>query len=515
MTGSGLEEKLVPSLLLRVEELSLHHPDGRQLLANASFKIAPGEIVLLLGPSGSGKSTLLKLLAGLLQKDSGWKVSGRCHLAGESYDLAEQRVAAGGIVFQNYALFDELSVGGNLAAAADHGQGADPELKLFLRNLLSGIERDRMPADLSGGQQQRVAIARSLLARRPLIFFDEPNAGLDPAQTGRLVELIDTLRRERSLSMLIVAHHAEQLLPVANRVLLLDPESASLQELAADSPKLAAYFALREANRRAGRRSAPPAGLHRDVEEGAGPLRARVLPFWWLTYAGQYLWLLALAPSMLAFIVIGGFLTGFVATWSSFQYMPFASYLLPLVHDDTLAALGLTEARVLAPLMLSVLMAARNSAIIAADVSHRVYTEQIEAMISLNMSHRAYIGGGVLAGNLLGALLLTLLLLAVTATASLLTWQLQFPEQPSTIFREAFFRLIFPHDTWLPGGWVWMLAKILPSALASAALGLYFGYRPKGSVRSINSAIARAIIFGVSVALMINALITLIEPIND
>lgn len=60
-----------------------------------------------------------------------------------------------------------------------------------------------------------------------------------------------------------------------------------------------------------------------------------------------------------------------------------------------------------------------------------------------------------------------------------------------------------------------MLAKILPSALASAALGLYFGYRPKGSVRSINSAIARAIIFGVSVALMINALITLIEPIND
>ena len=164
--------------------------------------------------------------------------------------------------------------------------------------------------------------------------------------------------------------------------------------------------------------------------------------------------------------------------------------------------------------MLSVLMAARNAAIVAADVGHRVYTRQIEAMISLNMSHRGYISGGVLASSLLGALLLALLLLAVAATASLVTWQAQFPELPAAIFRDAFFQLVFREGDWLPDGWLWMLAKILPSALAAGALGLYFGQRPKTSVVSLNSAIAQAIIFGVSAALIINALVTLIEPIR-
>ncbi|HLS69421.1 MAG TPA: ATP-binding cassette domain-containing protein [Kiloniellales bacterium] len=500
--------------LLRAEGLTLRHRQGRHLLSDVDFEIAPGEVVLLLGPSGSGKSTLLKLLSGALDSRTGWEASGRCQLPGETLDLAEQKVAAGGIVFQNHALFDELSVGGNLAAAADHGRGADPEIEDFARSLLSGIQEDQMPAHLSGGQQQRVAIARSLLARRPLLFFDEPNAGLDPVQTRRLVHLIDILRRQRSLAVVIVAHHAQELLSLADRVMLLDPEEASLREYAPDAPALADYFHLAKA---------PPdeaaPGMHHPEPPGfgdgsSGRLKARIRPSWWLTYAGQYLWLLALAPSMLAFIVIGGFLSGFVATWSAFQYMPFADYLLPLVHDDTLTALGLTEARILAPLMLSALIAARNSAIIAADVSHRVYTQQIEAMISLNMSHRAYIAGGVLAGSLLGALILTLLLLAVAASASLLTWQVQFPEQSSAVFREAFFRLVFRNGSWLPDGWVWMLAKILPSALAAGALGLLFGYRRKGSVRAINSAIAQAIIFGVSAALLINALVTLIEPIE-
>lgn len=298
-------------------------------------------------------------------------------------------------------------------------------------------------------------------------------------------------------------------------MLLIDPDGATLRELPPDAPELADYGVVPASP--AQRPVPPPPGTPAaapPARHSSSRLRARVLPSWWLRYAGQYFWLLALAPSMLAFILVGGLLTGFVATWSAFQYLPFADYLLPLVHDDTLTAIGLTQFRVLAPLMLSILIAARNSAIIAADLGHRVYARQLEAMTSLNMNHRAYLCGGVLASSLLGALLLTLLILSVGATATLLTWQAQFPDQPAALFRDSFFLLVFREGAWLPDGWPWMLAKILPSALASAALGLYFGYRPKSSVLSLNTAIAQAIIFGVSAALLINAAITLIEPIE-
>jgi len=496
--------------LLRMEGLTIRRDDGRALLQDSGFAIAPGEVLLLLGPSGSGKTTLLGLLSGLLDRSAGWQVEGRCHLPDGTVDLAREPVAAGGIVFQNYALFDDLTVEGNLAAAADHGSGAEAELQSFARSLLAGIEGRQRPAELSGGQQQRVAIARSLLANRALLFFDEPNAGLDPVQARRLVALLDRLRRERGLSMLIVAHHLQSLLPIVDRVLLIDPETATLRELAPDAPELADYDADPAAARP--RPPAPPAG--QPARHSSSRLRSRVLPTWWLRYAGQYFWLLALAPSMLAFILVGGLLTGFVATWSAFQFLPFADYLLPLVHDDTLTAIGLTQFRIMAPLMLSILIAARNSAIIAADLGHRVYARQLEAMASLNMDHRAYLCGGVLASSLLGALLLTLLILAVGAAATLATWQVQFPDQPAALFRDSFFLLVFRDGAWLPDGWPWMLAKILPSALASAAVGLYFGYRRKTSVLSLNAAIAQAIIFGVSAALLVNAAITLIEPIE-
>src|SRR5690625_5031777 len=92
--------------LLRVQHLTIRHPDGRELVSHASFESAPGEIVLLMGPSGSGKSTLLTLLSGLLGCRGGWQVEGHCHLPGETVGLAERHFAAGAIVFQNYALFD-------------------------------------------------------------------------------------------------------------------------------------------------------------------------------------------------------------------------------------------------------------------------------------------------------------------------------------------------------------------------------------------------------------------------
>ncbi|MGE0254901.1 MAG: ATP-binding cassette domain-containing protein [Alphaproteobacteria bacterium] len=491
--------------LLSVEGLEIRRPDGRPIVAAADFAIAAGEIVLLLGPSGSGKSTLLRLFAGLLDSAAGWQVAGRCTLPDGAVDLASDRVAAGSIVFQDYALFDDLTVRGNLAIGVDHGSDVGSDLRDFAQSLLSGIDENQRVAELSGGQRQRVAIARSLLSGRPLIFFDEPNAGLDAAQVHRLTDLLDRLRRERGLAMVIVAHHVHELLPIVDRVLLLDPEQASLRELAPDAPELADHAGAW--------RPRAPAAATADVRGGTR-LRPRALPGWWLRYAAQYFYFLALAPSMLSFIFVGGLLTGFVSAWSAFRFMPFAEYLLPLVHDDTLTAIGLTQFRVLAPLMLSILIAARNSAIIAADIGHRVYTRQVEAMVSLNISHRAYLVGGVLASNVAGALLLTLLMLAVTVAATLLTWQAGFPDKPAALFRDSFFVLVFRGGDWLPDGWPWMLAKVLASALASAAVGLYFGYRPKTSVLSINAAIAQAIIFGVSITLAVNALITLVEPIR-
>ena len=143
----------------------------------------------------------------------------------------------GALVFQSLGLFEDLTVAENLAIVGDHahpGRSESQAAETAARALLDGIPADRSPRRLSGGQQQRVAIARTLLADRPVLLFDEPNAGLDAAAGQALAALIAGVARDLGRGVVIVAHHLDPFLPYAGQVLFMDPTHQRLESLPPD-----------------------------------------------------------------------------------------------------------------------------------------------------------------------------------------------------------------------------------------------------------------------------------------
>ena len=115
------------------------------------------------------------------------------------------------------------------------------------------------------------------------------------------------------------------------------------------------------------------------------------------------------------FVGLGSVIVGFVATWLIFMYLPFRDYLLPVIHSDALSGLAYSELRVMAPLIAAVLISIRNSALIGADVGHKVYSDQIKSMRNLNVPHRIYINLMVLLSSSVAAVVLAAASVALTA----------------------------------------------------------------------------------------------------
>ncbi|NQW11370.1 MAG: ATP-binding cassette domain-containing protein, partial [Alphaproteobacteria bacterium] len=396
-----------------VSSLSIAQRSGRVLLRNVNLRLGAGEVVILAGPSGSGKSTLVNLLSGAIEmREGGWDVSGQVGFAGETYDLARERVTVGGVVFQNFALFDELTVAENLAIAADHNPAVSDSLKTAIDGLLRDVDRSLPVNSVSGGQKQRIAIARTLLGNHPVLFLDEPNSGLDVSASRRLSLLVKELAQEIGVPVIIVAHHFRHLIDVADRVLMLDPSANDLVELPVDAARIERELEAIETGhpRAPGERpmEAAPAMIATRLSDRAGrttvqsPARAW-RPVWGLKFLLGYLWELCFAPSALLFVGLGSVITGFVTTWFIFMYLPFRDYLMPIIHSDALAGLAFSELRVLAPLLTAVLISTRNSALIGADIGHKVYSDQIKSMRNLNVPHQIYINATVLLSSAVAA----------------------------------------------------------------------------------------------------------------
>ena len=189
--------------------------DDRKVLNDLSFKVMKGETKIILGGSGSGKSTAIKLVLGLLKPDSG-----RILVDGQDItDYSEtqmMRVRKNlGMIFQEGALFDSLSVYENVAFKL-HEQGVpedevEGEVRRMLRfvNLEESI--DKMPAELSGGMRRRVGIARALVGDPKIVMFDEPTAGLDPPTARTICELAMKLRDLEDVSSIFVTHEMNNL----------------------------------------------------------------------------------------------------------------------------------------------------------------------------------------------------------------------------------------------------------------------------------------------------------------
>ncbi|HYK87594.1 MAG TPA: ATP-binding cassette domain-containing protein [Acidobacteriota bacterium] len=181
------------------------------VLSDISFKISDGETNIILGASGSGKSTILKLILGLMRPDTGQIfINGQDITLMTEFELVEVRRSIG-MVFQEGALFDSLSVrenvGYRLFEEAKQSEEAIEAMVLQLLGFVGLAEAiDKMPAELSGGMKRRVGIARALMGTPKIVLYDEPTAGLDPITKRTIVELMIKLRDLEGVTTVFVTH---------------------------------------------------------------------------------------------------------------------------------------------------------------------------------------------------------------------------------------------------------------------------------------------------------------------
>jgi phospholipid/cholesterol/gamma-HCH transport system ATP-binding protein len=207
------------TLAVVFEDVALSFGDN-EVLRGVSFKLAYGETKAVFGVAGSGKSLVLKLAMGLIRPDAG-----RIFILGEDVtqmreeDLFKLRSRVG-MVFQESALFDSLTVAENVAYRLMEEHGVyDDEIDARVREVLRFVELehtvDLNPAELSGGMRRRVAIARALITHPELLLYDSPTGGLDPVTSNTIIELIVKQRDVNKTSALMVTHRLQDAFSMA------------------------------------------------------------------------------------------------------------------------------------------------------------------------------------------------------------------------------------------------------------------------------------------------------------
>jgi phospholipid/cholesterol/gamma-HCH transport system ATP-binding protein len=194
------------------------------VLKDISFTVRRGETKIILGGSGSGKSTILKLIIGLEKVDEGEiLVDGEEITSYNESQLMEVRKKLG-MVFQEGALFDSLSVADNVGYRLHEQSDLDEdEIRSIVKKTLGFVELEdaieKMPAELSGGMRRRAAIARALVGNPKIMLYDEPTAGLDPLTARTINELVIKLRDLEGVSSVFVTHRLRDAFTMANEYL--------------------------------------------------------------------------------------------------------------------------------------------------------------------------------------------------------------------------------------------------------------------------------------------------------
>lgn len=197
-----------------------------RVLDDVSLTVPAGRAVCILGRSGTGKSVAIKHMVGLLAPDSGQVlVEGEDITPLKGADLARVRKRIG-LLFQNAALFDSISVGENVAfPLRRHTRMADDEIRARAQELLTqvGLEReyDKMPAALSGGMKKRAALARALVLEPPIVLADEPSAGLDPITAGEIDALLVELNDRAGTTLIVVTHNIPSARAIGDELVFL------------------------------------------------------------------------------------------------------------------------------------------------------------------------------------------------------------------------------------------------------------------------------------------------------
>lgn len=512
-----------------LRNVSLHIGE-RALLESGNADFPPGQVSLIVGPSGAGKSLILRAIAGLLADDrSEVELDGEIQFAAAS----KPQQASVGVVFQSFALFDELSPLENVRFAAAHAQGKPRvDADALLDEL--GVPPQTRTSALSGGQRQRLAIARTLAYQPDVILYDEPTSGLDAASASQVARLIERTHEQHAQTSVIVTHDVQALAPIADRIFLLDPATRTLSEVPRDRwshleqrfhPLTGSSEAKQSKEEEA---KLPPARKLRSV---LAPPQPKPLTFWnklaagvanflegtsrvaeavvtlpwfllprfrsWLWGTRMFLHLLRLVAGVSAwlYLAVAGAIAGYVATYFTFRFLPYSSYTEPLLIENLLAALGFALYRILVPVLVTVLIAARCGAAVTADISGKVYGQQFDALKTLGVRPSSYLLTGTLYSFLIATPVLTLWAFFVARWTSLIVftatrgdrgpdfWQLHFHERLAS-------------GTWLPHGFEWLIAKTLCCAAGIAAVSYYQAARPKHSAAHVSAAVTRSILWG-------------------
>ena len=497
----------------------------RQLLEDVSVDLPAQKITLVVGPSGVGKSILLRMIAGLtatfeaaIRVDGEVLIDDRPAVAGNS-----------GVVFQNFALFDEMSPAENLSFAKSNASG-EP----LNQTPLELLDELRVPANvptsrLSGGQRQRLALARTLMFNPSVILYDEPTSGLDPLTGKQVAQLISQTHQQYEKTSIIVTHDYRSLLPIADHVFLLNPETRALVEMPCDQwenieealqpmatnvrkrEEVAEYRLVTDL---AGRVTDFFVGTTQSLVALIGGLPALVPlwrnPRWGLRYFWHFL-MLVMGPTACLYLIASGLISGFVTTYFTFKFLPFSAYTEPLLLEDLLTALGFATYRIFVPVLSCVLIAARCGAAITADIGGRQFGNQLDAMTTFGVPPKRYLLTPIIWSFLICTPVLTFLSFFAARLVSLIVFVFTHPEHGANLWHYYFHRGLEEPDAFFYSGFGWLMAKLLCSGFGIAVIAYHGGISPKRSSTDVSRSVTRTILWATLFVLLVHFAFAFLE----
>jgi ABC-type multidrug transport system ATPase subunit/ABC-type transporter Mla maintaining outer membrane lipid asymmetry permease subunit MlaE len=494
------------------------------LLEDASITFPAGELILLLGWSGVGKSVLLRILAGLIEPTHvGIRYTGTIDFvsAKGTHRPESDSTHPVAVVFQDFALLDELNPLQNVQISLDHATGRKQSSANRAAELLSELRvpTDRPTSVLSGGQQQRLAIARAIASDADVVFYDEPTSGLDQKTALQVAEFIRETQQSHRRTSILITHDYETLSRIADRIILLDHTQKKLVELPREEwgklpealgppPVMTNDLAKVSKISQAGsvvRTAMEESGQF--VESVVG-LPWSLLPLWksrkWgLRYTLYYLKLVA-GPSACVYVGVAGMILGFVAQDFVFRYLPFRQFTEPLLTENLLHATGFSLYRFLVPILATILIAARSGAAVASDVGSKVYGNQLDAMKTVGIDPYRLLRTPVLYAFLIGTPFLAFLSYAVSAVAASFAFLMTHAELGIGFWDAHFHRELILPTGFLYKGSSWLIAKLLTCGLGIAIISWRCAVTPKLSGSEISHGVTRTILWATLFVLFVH-----------